>query len=590
MKNKPLVSFCIFTYNQEKFISEAIDGALSQDYSNLEIIITDDCSSDATWAIINEKIKNYIGKHTIILNRNERNLGLVPHVNKILFEVSKGDYVAVAAGDDISLPERVSKTIEFFINHHDVVAISSELLVIDAESKLHTNQRENEENDSIFDLTYFLSKQYKHITGASRTFSRELITAFPPLDENCPTEDTTMLLRAFMIGKVALLKDKLVKYRLHGSNISSPEGLKKMKLENIFEQNFRDIDFAKETGLISTTDANELKAKVTEIKNERLGLKFERNFFVKNKIIYNIGRKFNGRIKRIKKLSKIAISFLKYQLNPRPKVWWWKILPNDDYYKENLENFGDMLTPYLVEKLTGLKPIHFNPLTIGAKYITHSLMTGSMIRESNSNTIVWGSGIIKKQDNIKGGIFKAVRGQMTINRLRQLNMVAPIIVGDPAILLPLIYKPQIKKKYKYGIIPHYVDFEDISNDIKFKDDVFIVNLLTKDIENVIDEILACEYIISSSLHGIIVANVYQIPTVWLRYSDKLSGDDIKFHDYYSSVNCLNASFIDKSRFVNGIFETFDFLLPNQKVFDKIQIDLLESFPYKLKKKYKIFIK
>ena len=67
---KPLISYCLITYNQEKYIKEAVLSALSQTYHPLEIIISDDCSTDNTFDIVRETINNYLGGHNIILNLN----------------------------------------------------------------------------------------------------------------------------------------------------------------------------------------------------------------------------------------------------------------------------------------------------------------------------------------------------------------------------------------------------------------------------------------------------------------------------------------------------------------------------------------
>ena len=67
---KPLVSFCIITYNQENYILDALNGAVNQDYENLEIIVSDDCSKDNTFGVIENFVKTYQGRHKIILNRN----------------------------------------------------------------------------------------------------------------------------------------------------------------------------------------------------------------------------------------------------------------------------------------------------------------------------------------------------------------------------------------------------------------------------------------------------------------------------------------------------------------------------------------
>lgn len=80
--DRPLVTFALFAYNQEKYIREAISGAFSQTYSPLEIIMSDDNSLDSTYEIMREEARAYQGPHKIILNRNSSNLGIAYHVNK----------------------------------------------------------------------------------------------------------------------------------------------------------------------------------------------------------------------------------------------------------------------------------------------------------------------------------------------------------------------------------------------------------------------------------------------------------------------------------------------------------------------------
>lgn len=248
---------------------DAIEGAFKQDYENLEIIISDDCSTDLTWKIIEKKCSEYNGKHKLILNRNSTNLGLASHVNKILNEVSRGDYVALAAGDDISLPRRISHSISFMEKHVDVVSLSTGMIRIDANSELLLKQPKRLQENRIYTIDYFLSNKYRHINAVSRIFRRNLINAFPPLNDLCPTEDTPTLLRAFMYGRVALLKENLVKRRLHGSNISSAENIRKMDLDHIFDQNFSDIDYAERQSYISADIAIKLKSKINRIRFER---------------------------------------------------------------------------------------------------------------------------------------------------------------------------------------------------------------------------------------------------------------------------------------------------------------------------------
>ena len=189
-------------------------------------------------------------------------------------------------------------------------------------------------------------------------------------------------------------------------------------------------------------------------------------------------------------------------------------------------NFGDILTPSILH--------HYNiKYKFEPNYINATLISvGSIARRAGPNTTVLGSGIISKGDRITPNAnWKFVRGPFTRDRITQLGGMCPDVYGDPALLLPRIYNPKITKKHKIGYIPHNVDHAEISTIYQN-----VINLRTSNYKNVIDRILECDSIISSSLHGVIVAHAYGIPAAWVKSNKNLKGDNVKFEDYFASVN------------------------------------------------------
>jgi hypothetical protein len=277
------------------------------------------------------------------------------------------------------------------------------------------------------------------------------------------------------------------------------------------------------------------------------------------------------------------IKFFYFTFSPRPRIFWWSIKNRQGYEKEN---FGDILTPYLVKRLSKKDPLFFEVKSKFSKYFKHYIMIGSIISYANVKSVVWGAGIIKKNQKIKNATFLAVRGPLTQQRLRDLGYKAPSAMGDPALLMPLVYNPEKKKIYKYGIIPHYIEEDLVLAMFKDHPDIKIISLLTNDIESVIDKIVSCEYIISTSLHGIIIAHCYGIPARWGKLSDRLSGDGTKFLDYFLSVELTSPS-IDIANFSKDEFVKIDFHIPTSSIIIERQKDLLSSYPLNLDKAFKL---
>ena len=193
------------------------------------------------------------------------------------------------------------------------------------------------------------------------------------------------------------------------------------------------------------------------------------------------------------------------------KTYWW---PS--------KNFGDTLTPVILKHFID-EEIEQVSRDASGKF----LAVGSILHALKENDVVWGTGLqVRKKLKVPNGVkILALRGPVTRDYLDGENITK--VFGDPALLLPLIYNPKIEKTHKEGLIPHYVD----KNLVRPQKGQKVIDILS-DWKTVINEVLSCEKIISSSLHGIICAEAYGIPAQWAVYSNKIKGGEMKYQDYF----------------------------------------------------------
>lgn len=265
------------------------------------------------------------------------------------------------------------------------------------------------------------------------------------------------------------------------------------------------------------------------------------------------------------------------------RLFWWneKIIQG-----KTKENYGDVLGKYLVEKISEKKVVFAWPKKFSLyDWFTPIYVTiGSILSNVNGKCIVWGSGIIDKKTKIKKAKFLAVRGPQTRKYLLKLGYDVPEVYGDPALLLPNYFNPKIEKKYKYGIVPHYRDFKLVEKWFENSEEIHLIDMMTNDVESKTIEFLQCEKIISSSLHGVIVSHAYQIPAVWQKFSNDVFGDDVKYQDYYESVEL--SFHVPKIKSIPYTLEELNLLfqnipsLPTQETLDKLRNRLMEVCPFK----------
>ena len=200
-------------------------------------------------------------------------------------------------------------------------------------------------------------------------------------------------------------------------------------------------------------------------------------------------------------------------------------------YFIRVPNFGDRITPLLIELIAEKVPFYERPDN------PHILGCGSILQSASTNSIVWGSGFITQHSHfpdLTEGNVRAVRGRLSLERLKsELAWVGDIPVGDPGSLLPLVYPRKRDTKYRFGVLPHYVDKKHPFIDYCRAHGALIIDP-QRDVTDVLDDIFLCEKILSSSLHGLIVSDAYGIPNRWIELSHAIIGDGFKFHDYYSS--------------------------------------------------------
>jgi glycosyltransferase involved in cell wall biosynthesis len=210
----PLASLLLITFNQEKTVADAVRGALAQTWSPLEILISDDASADGTFAAAERVVAGYRGPHTVRLFRNENNLGISAHLSALAARAS-GEMLFIAAGDDISRPERVERVMRVWLDsgkRYDLIA--TDLQDLDAEGNAHEVLR-------VTDLDAYRSfeawsGQRPHLVGASHAWARRLFDAFGPIAPGIYGEDQIMAFRAIMSHGAHTLHEPLVLYRRGG--------------------------------------------------------------------------------------------------------------------------------------------------------------------------------------------------------------------------------------------------------------------------------------------------------------------------------------------------------------------------------------
>lgn len=185
---------------------------------------------------------------------------------------------------------------------------------------------------------------------------------------------------------------------------------------------------------------------------------------------------------------------------------------------------------------------------------------------------------------IGGGKPYLLRGPYSDKKFLEEGHEACNVYGDPALLLPLVYTPKAKRTAPIGIIPHLHDYAAVK--IECPNERVIS--LNGEIEDVIDEICACEYIVSTSLHGVIVAHAYGVPALWVK-KGYIYTDGIKFKDYFASVDIplYDGADHNLSEFVGKRFDELpseikSLMLPCKKMID-VQRDILHAAPFEIKK-------
>lgn len=250
-------------------------------------------------------------------------------------------------------------------------------------------------------------------------------------------------------------------------------------------------------------------------------------------------------------------------------VFWWTDAPN----------FGDVLSPWLVEHMTS-KPVEF-----ADRDLPHYVTVGSIVGRASDNSIIWGTGSFGTETKVRlppKADYRAVRGPLTRQVLANSKISAPAIYGDPALLTPLFYYPDVPVTHEVGVVVRWSekDWKKVEVDPKIK----IINLKTDDIEKTIREFLSCKRIISSSLHGLIIADAYGISNAW-RQSETGKGGIFKYMDYFASVNKYRAphqySIGKEGLGLGHVLRSFEF---NAKPIEFKYHQLLDASPFLRRKK------
>lgn len=239
-------------------------------------------------------------------------------------------------------------------------------------------------------------------------------------------------------------------------------------------------------------------------------------------------------------------------------------------------NVGDTLTPWIVRKL-GHEAFYVDVDRPSKKL----LGVGSILSRANEHTVVWGAGIGSRDELVdpKAKLL-AVRGPFSFHRAVACGYDGPSVpFGDPAFLMPKFYMPTpAGESIRVGVVPHYVDQAVVMPHYAKVDDVLVIDILRPP-EEIVPQLLRCERVVSSSLHGLALSLAYGIPARWAQFSDRLFGDGVKFFDLFASIGIGQSPLDARGELpsVQALFDAVPLAEPKIRVEALLEADPLRDF-------------
>lgn len=226
----PRVTLLLFCYNQERFIEQALASCLTQDYPNLNIVVSDDASADGTVSVIKKVLDDYAGGHDVVFNQNPENLGIGRHFAFLMDRLVDGELVVMCAGDDVSKSNRVTRVVQEWLGAGQPSLVAHGLDELDPHGTvsegLTTFQYRNQDYSVHTNNMYSLIEYQKYhfaipFLGAAVSYRVDAYKAFgtPVTYPDC--EDHMMYFRALLMDGVHYFPEPLTGYRKHESSWTS---------------------------------------------------------------------------------------------------------------------------------------------------------------------------------------------------------------------------------------------------------------------------------------------------------------------------------------------------------------------------------
>ncbi len=615
------VSFSIITpvYNAGKLLNSMVESVLNQNYKRFELLLVDDGSTDGSAALC-DKWEKEDGRIRVFYQKNQgpftaRERGI---------EESSGEYLLFADADDM-LEEGALSTLAhaIFCGHKPDIFLYNGWIEKDGQREpLWPEEKEGWIDADTFREKILEGRRYNQIW--LKAFRRKLLTGgkVNAKGRNVRSEEDLLMQLPWISAAqtVYCLPDRLYRYRVHAGSLT--QNLEKNKLSDALYMHQTLYYYALywkvregrkkcNTRLLEDTITYAKKAlseknrfallhelagqeEIREIFHEKWDdLTGKQRFFLNILLRMRIPEPYEVK-NQISKMLRNRRSIMRSQdFVDGVALEWWD-------YRVNL---GDLLSPVIVrwmkEKTDGrymqeTKEVSVMEQTASPAARKRLLALGSILGMEAYDATVWGSGV--HTDRTVSGIFRnrnkaaltclAVRGPVTEAVLQEAGYQTSGVYGDPAILLPWIYpKEEAKKDLKERsndriretgtsrerivLIRHYMTEKDRLAD----DRIHCVNIQTSDYKDMIQRIVASGKVISSALHGIILAECYGIPAVFLRQG--VEREEMKYLDWYRSTGRETFSIADSLEEALRIPPS---PMPDEEKLEEMRKNLFQAFP------------